>query len=329
MTRSPFVSVLITVYNDEKNIRTAIESILNQTFRDFEIVVVNDGSTDETEAVLDSLKQEHPDTITVLTQDNSGTATAANSGLKVCRGKYIARLDSDDISYKHRLQTEVDILEANPDAALVGGGCHISDKNGNIIGERNIHTKRPHKILLRRCVFQQSDVMFRKKILEKVGKEVYRKKFKAEDYDLWLRISEVAKIIKIDDILGIWRLNAGGYTLSRKEEQLEAIKVLRSMAFARRSGKEDCYENFEPKIADRKHRSEISSAEYDLCVAQVMIKAGKLKEAGSLLKKHRENKTEWNKMKKWYLLTYMPAKMIKILFGIREMILNNTNLEIR
>ncbi len=324
------VSVLITVYNDENNIANAIKSILNQSFQDFEIIVINDGSTDGTLKVLEELKKNNNEKIHIFNQQNQGTAMAANSGIKLCGGKYIARLDSDDVSYDNRLEIEVDFLEKNPDIGLVGGGCHITDNAGRIIGKRNIHTNKPYKTLINRCIYQQSDIMFRKDILSKIDGDPYRSKFKgAEDYDLWLRVSEISKIVKLDTMLGIWRLNGGGYTLSRKKEQLEAIKELRKMAKGRRKGKKDWYDAFTPQIKDVRHRTQISMAEYDLCVAQVLIKELRLRDAREQLFKHRKVQDDWQTVKRWYCLTFLPKLLLYCLFSIREFVLTNTSLEFR
>lgn len=325
----PMVSVLMTVYNDADQVALAVRSILNQSFTDFEFIIVNDGSTDNTNSILKDLASMDK-RIQVYSIANSGTAKAANYGLTFCNGKYIARLDSDDISYPHRLQTEVDFLERNTGIDLVGGGCHIADLNGTIIGVRNIYTKNPHKTLLRRCIYQKSDIMFRKSVLAKLPEgEVYRSKLKAEDYDLWLRISEVGRIAKINEILGVWRLNRGGYTLSRKEEQLEAVMVLKKMAALRRKGLSDGYEEFVPVAKHKLHRSLIREAEYDLVVSQVLIKEGRTLEAKKLLRPYKKSSQDWQLVKRWYQLAGIPVPLLKLVFSFREFILNNSSIELR
>lgn len=328
--KSPLVSVLITVYNDEQNIASAIESILSQTFQDFEIIVVNDGSTDNTLNILTEYER-RDERIRIINQQNQGTAAAASNGIKFCRGKYIARLDSDDISYTHRLEEEVRFLNLNPNVGLVGGGCHISDVNGRIIGTRNIKTANPYKTLINRCIYQQSDVMFRKDVINKLpNNEIYRSKFKgAEDYDLWLRISEISGIAKLDTIFGVWRLNSGGYTLSRKQEQLEAIKELKKMAKTRRNGQNDWYHSFVPNVKDKQHRTPLKNFEYDLTVSQVLIKEARTQDVREQLKKYKSDKLAWKNVRKWYYLSYFPKPVLKTMFNLREFVLNNTSLEFR
>lgn len=324
------VSVLITVYNDESNIGRAIDSVLGQTFSDFELIIVNDGSTDQTTAILDCYAEKDK-RIRVIHQANQGTANAANTGLACCNGKYMARLDSDDVSYPFRLQVEVEFLEAHPDINLVGGQCHIADDNGHIIGTRRIMPSDPYKTILNRCIYQQSDIMLRRSVLEKIpGRPVYRGKFKgAEDYDLWLRISEVGGIAKIDKAMGIWRLNKGGYTLSRKQEQLDAVKVLRRMAVARRNGSRDWYASYTPVRKAKIHRAAINKVDYDVTVSQVLLKEGKTAEIKMRLKPYKQSNRDWAIARKWYYLSLLPKPILRILFGIREMILNNSSIELR
>ncbi|HEV7332022.1 MAG TPA: glycosyltransferase [Flavisolibacter sp.] len=330
MNEQPLVSVLITVYNDENHIAQAIESIQQQTYQHFEIVVVDDGSTDGTAHILTVFAGEDA-RIRVIRQPNGGTANAANNGIQFCKGKYIARLDSDDISYPNRLQEEVNFLEAHPEVGLVGGGCHIADANGRIIGTRNIITANPSKTLLNRCIYQQSDVMFRRDVLKKLQSGiVYRSKFKgAEDYDLWLRISEVAAIAKLDSIFGIWKLNTGGYTLSRKQEQLEAIRELKKMAKVRRKGKHDWYDEFRPKVKDAQHRTQMKNYAYDKVVAQVLLKETRTSDVREQLKKYKADQESWKAVNQWYYLSFLPKPVLQLLFGCREYLLNNSFIELR
>jgi glycosyltransferase involved in cell wall biosynthesis len=330
MMQGPLVSVLITVYNDELNIGKAIDSIINQTYQRFELVIVNDGSTDTTLTILMQY-QRIDDRIKIISQDNQGTAVAANNGLQHCTGKYIARLDSDDISYPGRLAEEVKFMEANPHIGLVGGGCHIADSEGRIIGTRNIYTTSAYKTLLNRCIYQQSDVMFRKDVLSRLpGTSVYRNKFKgAEDYDLWLRISEVTEVAKINAVFGIWKLNGGGYTLSRKQEQLEAIKELKRMAIARRKGSADWYDSFQPKVIEKAHRTQLKDYEYDLTAAQVLLKEARSAEVRQQLKKYQSKSESWKAVRKWYYLSFLPKPVLKSIFDFREFILNRSFIELR
>jgi glycosyltransferase involved in cell wall biosynthesis len=317
----PTVSVLMCVYNDEKFVGYAIESILGQTFQDFEFVIVNDGSTDRTVDILAEYSAK--DTrIRVFSQANAGTTAAANMGLSVVRGKYVARLDSDDVSNPHRLQTEVDFLASHSEVALVGGGADIIDLTGAIVGERNIRTMSPARTLTHRCIYQQSDVMFRRDIVVALGG--YREKFRnAQDYDLWLRISEVADVAKLNEILGSWRLNGGGYTLSRAREQKEEVRIIKRFAQQRRSLGRDEYSAYSAP-SPAKHRNGIGECEYGLWVGTVMLQAVRLREARAKFRDYLKTRIEL-KVVLLYLSTFAPAFVIQSLFHVRNIYLNKLN----
>lgn len=318
MPAVPKVSVLMTVYNDERFVASAIDSILAQTLADFEFIIVNDGSTDGTEEIVRGYAARDP-RICVFAQANAGTTAASNYGLSLARGMYVARLDSDDVSYTHRLQTEVDFLNRNPSVALVGGGSDVIDLEGNIIGARNICTGDPNRTLMHRCIYQQSDVMFRLDVVRRLGG--YRAKFRnAQDYDLWLRISEVADIAKLNQSLGQWRLNGGGYTLSRAKEQLAEVKVIKKFARQRRTAGVDGYESYAPPPS-APHRRSIGRGEYNVLVGSILLQAVRLLDARR--KFHdllRDNRTP--KVLALYLVTFAPERFVRWLFGARDFYLN-------
>ena len=114
---SPLVSVVLPVRNGAADLPKAIDTILAQTFTDFELIVVNDGSTDGTAAVLDAIRDPR---VRVVHQENMGLAAALNRGISLARGRYIARQDHDDWAKPTRLEKQVAFMEANPDCALVG-----------------------------------------------------------------------------------------------------------------------------------------------------------------------------------------------------------------
>ena len=125
---TPVVSVVMCTYNGERFLRPAIESILNQTFRDFELVV-DDGSTDRTPRILAEFKARDTRVIVLTNERNLGIAAATNRGLAAARGEYIALQDHDDISLPHRFQTQVDFLNSHSEIALVGSDATLIDDN--------------------------------------------------------------------------------------------------------------------------------------------------------------------------------------------------------
>ncbi|MFH2203929.1 MAG: glycosyltransferase [Elusimicrobiota bacterium] len=321
MRGAPRVTVLMTVYNDEKFLGSAIESVLRQTFKDFELLIIDDGSTDRCGKILRAYAGKD-ERIRVIKQENQGTTAAANRGLAAARGRYIARLDSDDISFPFRLQTEVDYLDRHPDVALVGGGSEIIDDAGAVIGVRNIAAQSAGKTLRHRCIFQQSDVMFRRDTALKVGG--YREKFQnAQDYDLWLRISEVAEVEKLHTVLGQWRLNAGGYTLSRMAEQKKEVRTIKEFARQRRGGGKDGYDGY-AAAEKKKHRAHIAPEEYDLLVGFVLLQSARPIEARRKIGTFMSARLTSTALAA-YILTFAPRPLIRLLFRARNLYLNNRN----
>src|SRR5579872_6896113 len=166
---TPAISVVMPTYNGERFLRPAIESILNQTFPNFELIIIDDGSTDNTPHILSEFKDTR---LTVLTnQQNLGIAVATNRGLAAARGEYIALQDHDDISLPHRFQTQLDFLNTHPEIALVGSAAELIDENGVPYAdyfepENDIDIKWE---TLFRCPISHTSVMARRKVLLDVG----------------------------------------------------------------------------------------------------------------------------------------------------------------
>jgi glycosyltransferase involved in cell wall biosynthesis len=126
----PAITVLMSAYNAEKYISESIESILNQTFNDFEFIIINDGSTDNTAKIIKSYKD---DRIKYISHENSGLAKSLNKGIRVANGTYIARLDADDVSYPERLEEQFKFMEDNPTYVVCGSYADVIDESGNFI----------------------------------------------------------------------------------------------------------------------------------------------------------------------------------------------------
>jgi glycosyltransferase involved in cell wall biosynthesis len=135
----PFVSVIMPVYNAGSFLVPAVESILAQTYQNFEFIIVDDTSTDSSYKILQQYKKRFPKKITLLRMHktlNCGGDACANEALKIAKGKYIARMDADDISHATRLEKQVAFMEKNKNVFLVGSNAFVIDKNGKTIGEK-------------------------------------------------------------------------------------------------------------------------------------------------------------------------------------------------
>ncbi|MDJ0799829.1 MAG: glycosyltransferase [Calothrix sp. MO_167.B12] len=208
----PKVTVLTAVYNGESYLREAIDSILAQTFPDFEFLIINDGSTDSTQEIIQFY--DDPRIRLINNEYNLGLTRSLNKGLELAKGEFIARQDADDISEPERLAKQVAFLETHPEVALVGTWYKDIDPQGNLIGECNLPcdcTQIRWDILFY-CPFVHSAVMFRKHtIAEQIG--FYDEAFSyAQDYDLWWRISRRLQVANINEYLMKLRINPSSMT---------------------------------------------------------------------------------------------------------------------
>lgn len=198
---NPLVSVIIPTNNRKEYIVKAINSVLSQTFKALEIIIIDDGSTDGSDKVISEFIRNSPDIIAIKNEINLGIVVSLNKGIRAARGKYIARLDDDDVWCDNKkIEKQVDFLEKNPEYCLVGGGVIKIDKNGKeivryLLPEEDEDIRK--KILINN-VFAHTAVIFRKDIFQKVGG--YDEQFIfIEDWDLWLKMGKVSKFYNLQD----------------------------------------------------------------------------------------------------------------------------------
>jgi glycosyltransferase involved in cell wall biosynthesis len=196
------VSVVLPTFNRAWIVREAIDSVLGQTYKDFELIVVDDGSTDETESVL----AEYGGQIRVIRQENRGVSAARNAGIVNASGKLIALLDSDDLWIPKKLEMQVDFFRRNPEA-LICQTQEIWIRNGKRVNPRKRHKKLSGMIFepsLSLCLVSPSAVMFDKILIDDVG--FFDETLPAcEDYDLWLRVGLKYPVFLIDENLTVKR----------------------------------------------------------------------------------------------------------------------------
>lgn len=226
---APRVTVLMSVYNGERYLPEAIASILDQTFRDFEFVIIDDGSTDASRAVIEGYKDPR---IRLVTQENRGLAPSLNKGLRFARGEYVARQDADDVSLSERLERQVAYLDAHPGVALLGCNYTIIDSAGSTLATTRLFT-HPDDLAVIEILsnqFGHGSVMMRKADVESVGGYNESMGY-VEDYDLWIRISRVAQIANLNEPLYLWRRSENGISMSNLEHQEEQALAIRDREF--------------------------------------------------------------------------------------------------
>ncbi len=194
------VSVLMSVYNGERFLKEAIESILGQQFRDLEFIVVDDGSTDSTPEILSS----YGDLLRVHRQPNQGMSRALNTGLALARCPYIARMDADDIAEPARLGKQVSYLDAHENIGLLGTAYTEVDEQGKVL--RTV-TMPGEDLELRRSLakfnpFMHGSVVYRKSVIERCGLYNEDELFRYfQDYEMWVRMAQHTQMANLNDVL--------------------------------------------------------------------------------------------------------------------------------
>jgi len=229
----PEVSVIMSVYNGEKHLRNAINSILNQDFINFEFIIIDDGSTDRSLEIIQSIQD--PRIRIIQNKRNIGLAASLNKGIKQAAGKYIARMDADDTSEIARLKEQVKFLNRHNDIYLVGTHTFLIDKNGRVFNtwKPATHHNDIVKTMQKGNSFCHGSVMLKREVSHTVG--TYRENFRyAQDYDFWLRISEYYKTANIDKLLYRNRRTADTASRSSLSQQLDFHLLARELAKERR-----------------------------------------------------------------------------------------------
>ena len=217
---SPKISVLMSVYNGEQFLREAIDSILQQTYRDFEFIIVNDGSQDRSEEIIRSY--EDPRIRFYSNGQNLGLIPSLNRGLQMAQGEFLARLDADDVALPQRLEKQVQVLESSPEIVLTGTQMQLIDSDGK---DLEVWAYPEHPLLARWVMMfntpvSNSSVLARAQPMREVGG--YRIEYKyAEDFDLWSRLAEHGDVVNLPEVLGKYRVHGESVTTTREQEQNE------------------------------------------------------------------------------------------------------------
>ncbi len=236
----PIISVIIPAFNAEKTIKETIESVLSQTFTDFELIVINDGSTDSTLSILDAIED---DRLKVFTYENRGVSISRNCGIEVATGDFIAFLDADDLWTAEKLELQLQALSTNPQAGLAYSWVDRVDQSGQFLRPGGHSTAQGYvyeKLLLRDFIEGCSSPLIRKSALLTVG-NFDTLLTHAEDWDLWLRLAERYQFVVVPrtqvfyrDQIGsasynVWKMEEGSLTIinhvfARVPDSLQPLK---------------------------------------------------------------------------------------------------------
>lgn len=220
---SPLVSIIMPAFNADKYIEEAIDSVINQTYANWELLVINDGSTDSTAKIVEGFLSRDTRVQLYNNEENKGLCFTRNRGLQLAKGKYIANLDSDDIALPERLKIQVDFLESNQDFVLLGAACEVIDQEGKTeyTVTRNVAPSYLKSLLLFSNYFINSSVMYRAKESKALQ---YNPDYPlSEDYQFFVQLSEFGKIANLESSLVRYRVHGNNISAIKEKELEQAI----------------------------------------------------------------------------------------------------------
>ncbi|MGC4031249.1 MAG: glycosyltransferase family 2 protein [Tepidisphaeraceae bacterium] len=231
----PKISVILPAYNAERYIAAAVNSVLAQTFGDFEFIIVNDGSTDRTEAILRKIAM-NDSRVRLISRPNTGYVPALKEAIDAAHGKYLARMDADDIAHRERFARQVDLLDRQRDVTVVGTSYELIDARGRHLHEQ--HQPTDDGTLQRHCLAGTTPIchptaMFRRDAYYAVG-GYDASACPAEDLDLWLRLGEVGRLACLPELLLQYRLHADSVSETKQAKQIDSARRTCEAAAERR-----------------------------------------------------------------------------------------------
>lgn len=228
--KTPLISVILSSYNGTKYIRESIESVLNQSYTNLEFIIINDCSSDNTEDIISEYKKKDSRIIYIKNSSNLKLTASLNKGVEISQGKYIARIDDDDIwSDKDKLKKQVEFMESNTDYGICGTNMILINESWEEIGwvEHRISDIQIRSHISQSNQFSHSTIMMRKSILQLSGAYIdapYNRY--TEDYDLWLRIWIYSKFYNLEDYCVKYRVRPWSITWKKSLQQnINALRV--------------------------------------------------------------------------------------------------------
>ena len=232
---TPAVTVLMPVYNAERFVARTVDTILAQTFGDFEFLIINDGSTDGSLAILQDYAKRDA-RVRLISRPNTGYVAALNEGLGLARGEFVARIDADVLSDPRRLELQVGRMRREPGLVALGSNALAIDEDGHLLGDYSVpltHEEIEANHLRGSSSIHHPAVMLRPEAVTRVGG--YRREFMpCEDFDLWLRLGEVGRLANLPERLLTKRLFVGSAVATNLANQEKLVKQILAEAWQRR-----------------------------------------------------------------------------------------------
>jgi glycosyltransferase involved in cell wall biosynthesis len=224
---NPLVSVILPCYNAENFVEASVRSIMDQTYSNLEIILIDDSSSDKTLYILQSLGKLDPRIKIFHNEKNEGLVASLNKGIANAKGKYIARMDADDIALANRIEKQVNFMEVNNDVAVCGSNYLVIDDKNKQVGKIEFPLENAviKTELLFTNAFGHPTTIIKKEALEKCG--YYEEGMvPAEDYELWIRISKHYEVANIYDKLLKYRVHENNLTITKKENQIHVFRKI-------------------------------------------------------------------------------------------------------
>ncbi len=233
MNNTPLASVVLANYNGSQFLKEAIESVCAQSFRDFEFIVVDDGSTDNSRAIMDEMAARDSRIVRLYLPQNGGLPNALNAGIKEAKGKYIVRMDGDDICLPQRFERQVAYMERaeNEKVGVCGTFCEVIDTSGKSLGPKRFaeNDKDIRRMFWFRNPIQHSTSIIRKKCFEELGG--YDTNFpQSQDYELWFRFGQKYELHNLPEILLKYRVHGENAILKRQKSTIRGVLLARKYA---------------------------------------------------------------------------------------------------
>lgn len=217
----PRVSVILPVWNGEPFLAAAIQSVLAQTFRSLELIIIDDGSTDGTAAIAQEYAR-RDGRVVLLRTEHGGLSHALNAGIAAARGRYVARMDADDVSLPARLMKQVAYLDHHPECVVLGAGVEVIDENGAAVGETTFaetHETITAALIGGRSPLAHPTVVMRREALVAAG-GYDSARYPSEDFDLWMKLAEMGKLANLSEPLLQYRRHQSALSVRDRAKQM-------------------------------------------------------------------------------------------------------------
>jgi len=256
----------MSVYNGQRFLSEAVQSILGQSFSDFEFIIVDDGSTDKSSEILAQYTR-RDDRIRVHRHTNKGRALSLNIGMELSKGRYIARMDADDVALPNRLKEQVDFMELHPEVGLLSGSYERISRGGRLRDTVRLPLRDDEirSMMLQSNAMCHPAVMMRKEVAIACGG--YRKVFlDADDYDLWLRMSERIQLANLEQPILRYRVHSKQASIVNSRHQMLCVLAARIAAAVRRQGRPDPFSEVEQITPELLRKLGVTAAEIEDCL---------------------------------------------------------------